>query len=48
MNYRIMVIGEDHTEFCYETNLQEEELSDELTEAEEDYPCGYVYVEEMR
>jgi len=45
--YRVMVIGEDHTEFCYEDDIFEEDIKDVLDEANENYPCGLVYVENM-
>ena len=45
MRYRVMVIGEDHTEFCYKDEISDEELPGVIKEAEEDYPCGTVYEE---
>ena len=46
MRYRVMVIGEDHTKFCYSNDLAEYDVEDHVKDAEEDYPCGQVYVEE--
>ena len=46
MRYRVMVIGEDHTEFCYSDDLTWSEINDEIIDAEADYPCGQVYIED--
>ena len=45
MRYRVMVEGEDHTLFCYSDDLADFQVDDEVKDAEEDYPCGQVFVE---
>jgi len=40
-----MVEGEDHTVFCYQDKVQDEECSQVLDDALGEYPCGYVWVE---
>lgn len=45
--YRVMVRGEDGTEFCYTDDISwVENADDEAKEAEEDYPCGNVWIEQ--
>lgn len=46
MRYRVMVQGEDGMEFCTASNVTEARLAAEIRDAEEDYPCGQVWVEE--
>ena len=46
MRYRVMVVGEDHTEFCYSDDLTDFQIDDEVKDAEADYPCGKVFVEQ--
>ena len=48
MRYRVMVIGEDHTQFCYSDDLAGFDVEQEVKDAEEDYPCGQVYIEEEK
>ena len=43
--YRIMIEGEDHTLFCYENDLDLEEIDKWLEEARENYPNANLMVE---
>ena len=43
--YRVMVIGEDNTEFCYDNYLTEEEAKDTVAEAMAEYPESKILVE---
>ena len=44
--YRIMVRGEDGTEFCYADRLKDdEELPKQFDNAVDDYPCAMIFLE---
>ena len=43
--YRIMIEGEDRTLFCYENDLDLEEIDKWLEEARENYPNANLMVE---
>ena len=40
--YRVMIVGEDHTEFCYTNGVTENRLGDVIGEATIDYPEGQI------
>jgi len=38
--YRIMVRGEDNTEFCYINSITEDMVDRKMMSCKEDYPCA--------
>ena len=43
--FRIMVEGEDHSIFCYKSNVAERTLQSNVEKAQDVYPCGKVWTE---